>query len=101
MYFEITLVSVTSTHAQIPHGNPGGSHGHGHVEVSRVHVGRYSMPVVRMSQEGNNRQSCPAFIYYREQRSGLHVEMKNGILECDQSQERMTAWNIEDWVVPE
>jgi len=30
----------------------GGSCGHGHTEAVFVHVGRYSMPVMAMSQEG-------------------------------------------------
>jgi len=48
--FESTFDSVTSFQAQIPHGKPGGSCGHGHIEVSRVHVGRYSMPGREISQ---------------------------------------------------
>jgi hypothetical protein len=31
--------------------SPGGSCGHGHVEVNRIHIRQYSMPVKAMSQE--------------------------------------------------
>jgi len=46
------VYSVTLSQAQIPHGKPRGSCGHGHSKVSRFHVERYSMPVRGMSQEG-------------------------------------------------
>lgn len=58
MCFEITFDSVTSVQAQIPHGKPGGSCGHGHSKVSRVHVERYSMRERRMSQGLDFRQHC-------------------------------------------
>jgi len=44
------IYSVTSVQAPIPHGEPGGSGGHGHSKVSRVHVERYSMLGRGMSQ---------------------------------------------------
>lgn len=47
----VTFYSVTSVHAPIPHGSPGGSGSHGHVEVNQFHIERYSMPVNGLSQE--------------------------------------------------
>jgi hypothetical protein len=49
MCFE-SLISVTSLQAQIPHGDPGGIHSHGHSEVDRVHIGQNFMPGSRIGQ---------------------------------------------------
>jgi hypothetical protein len=48
----VPFYSVTLVHAPIPHGKPRGSGNHGHGEMSRIHVERYSMRVRGMSQEG-------------------------------------------------
>ena len=56
MGFEITLGSVTSFQAPMPHGKPRGSGSHGHTEMSllqgALHIGCYSMSGSGMRQEG-------------------------------------------------
>ena len=51
---------MTSLQAQFPHGIPGGSHGHGHAEADRVHIGRNSMPgqgISQGNQAGNSKEA--------------------------------------------